>query len=146
MLSIDFFRKKLNITIKKSGVSYRKIEDFIRACYEGKTDMQIEKVKSCYYKKALYEYKEMLLEPKKFYRELNEIMEKIKMDVHRIYIFRNKYVHTGDTKSYYDIPQYYLYQILALSIDKVMKAVSDLDKIPSDKLNWKLVFTNITKQ
>lgn len=75
--------------------------------------------------------------------ELNKIVERIKMSVYRIYIFRNRYVHTGETKSYYDIPQYLLCQVLALSIDKFMKSINDLDQMESNNITWDIVFNNI---
>lgn len=143
VLAIDFFRKRLNITLKKSKIKYNKLEDFIVACYNNEIDYEINKNKSIYYQRVLKKYKDIITNPKRLYVELNSIVDKLRMDIHRIYIYRNKYVHTGDTKAYYDLPQYFLYQMLALSIDKVMKTLSDMNKVDSEKLNWNLVFTNL---
>lgn len=94
----------------------------------------------------LKEYKEILTNVIKLNRELNIISEKIKMNIYRIYIFRNRYVHTGETKSYYDIPQYMLLQIMSSSMDKFMKGINDLNSKEVDEITWDVVFTNIVNK
>lgn len=143
ILAIDFFRKQLSAILKKSNISRNKIEYFIEECYNNSIDTYIMKIKSKYYREKVIEYKEILINPIKLQIELNKIMERIKMSVYRIYIFRNKYVHTGETQSYYDIPQYLLCQILALSIDKFMKSINDLDQMEVNNITWDIVFNSI---
>ena len=143
ILAIDFFRKQLSAALKKSNISINKIEQFIEGCYDDSIDNQIRRIKSKYYRDKINEYKEIIIKPMKLQNELNKIMERIKMSAYRIYIFRNKYVHTGETKSYYDIPQYLLCQILALSIDKIMKSINDLDQMEVNNITWDIVFNSI---
>ena len=143
VLAIDLLRKKINITLKKSKFRYKSLENFVDACYGEKIDDDISKIRKVYYRRKISRFKEILINPKKLEDELNSIMEKLRMDIHRIYIYRNKYVHTGDTKAYYDLPQYFLYQMLALSIDKVLKALSDMNRVSLRRLSWDLVFTNL---
>lgn len=88
-------------------------------------------------------YKDIITNLTKLNREIDNISEIIKMNIYRIYISRNRYVHTGETKSYYDIPQYMLLQILATSMDKFMRGINDLDNKDVDKITWDVVFTNI---
>lgn len=143
VLAIDLLRKKINITLKKSKFRYKSLENFVDACYGEKIDDDISMIRKVYYRRKISRFKEILINPKKLEDELNSIMEKLRMDIHRIYIYRNKYVHTGDTKAYYDLPQYFLYQMLALSIDKVLKALSDMNRVSLRRLSWDLVFTNL---
>lgn len=143
ILAIDFFRKQLSFTLKRSKIRKNKIEEFIEGCYSETIDYYITKIKSKYYREKVFQYKEIIINPIKLQNELNNIMERIKMSVYRIYIFRNRYVHTGETKSYYDIPQYLLCQFLALSIDKFMKSINDLDQMEANNITWDIVFNNI---
>lgn len=143
ILAIDFFRKQLNSTLKKSKIEKNNIEEFIMGCYNETIDYYIEKIKSKYYKEKIIKFKSIISSPTKLNSELNRIIERIKMNAYRIYIFRNRYVHTGETKSYYDIPQYLLCQILAFSIDKFMKGINDLDKMEASNITWNIVFNNI---
>ena len=143
ILAIDFLRKQLSVTLKRACMRKNKIEEFVESCYNDTIDDCINKIKSTYYKTKITKYKEIIINPIKLNNELNRIMERIKMCVYRIYIFRNRYVHTGETKSYYDIPQYLLCQVLALSIDKFMKSINDLDQMEANNITWDIVFNNI---
>lgn len=143
ILAIDFFRKQLSVTLKRACIIKNKVEEFVESCYNDTIDDCINKIKSTYYKTKITEYKEIIINPIKLNNELNRIMERIKMCVYRIYIFRNRYVHTGETKSYYDIPQYLLCQVLALSIDKFMKSINDLDQMEANNITWDIVFNNM---
>lgn len=143
ILAIDLFRKQLSATLKKSKIIKNNIEDFVECCYNNTIEVYIERIKSKYYKEKIIKFKSIIVSPTKLNSELNKIMERIKMNAYRIYIFRNRYVHTGETKSYYDIPQYLLCQILALSIDKFMKGINDLDKMEASNITWDIVFNNI---
>lgn len=143
ILAIDFFRKQLSVTLKRACMKKNKIEEFVESCYNDSIDNYINKIKSTYYKTKITRYKEIITNPTKLNNELNRIMERIRMCVYRIYIFRNRYVHTGETKSYYDIPQYLLCQVLALSIDKFMKSINDLDQMEANNITWDIVFNNI---
>lgn len=143
ILAIDFFRKQLSVTLKRSNIKENRIEDFVKDCYNGSIDHYIETIESIYYKEKVIKYKEIIINPTKLSNELNKIIQRIKMNVYRIYIYRNRYVHTGETKSYYDIPQYLLCQILALSIDKFMKSINDLDQMEANNITWDIVFNSI---
>lgn len=143
ILAIDFFRKQVSVTLKRAKIKNNKIEEFIEACYSETIDYYIKRIKSKYYREKVLQYKEIITNPIKIQNELNSIIERIKMSVYRIYIFRNRYVHTGETKSYYDIPQYLLCQFLALSIDKFMKSINDLDQMEANNITWDIVFNNI---
>lgn len=147
-LAIDYLRKKISIILKRTDINkkYKKIENFIHLCYSENADKEIEKVTSEYYKIILKEYKEIFINTTKLNREINIIAETIKMNIYRIYIFRNRYVHTGETKSYYDIPQYMLLQIMAASMDKFMRGINDLDIKDVNEITWDVVFTNITNK
>lgn len=143
ILAIDLFRKKLNVTLKRSKIGTRRVEEFIKCCYDGSIDTYIKKVKGKYFQTCIYEYKEIITNPHKLNIELNKIVKRIRMSIYRIYIFRNRYVHTGETKSYYDIPQYLLCQTLALSVDKFMKSINDLDKMEIENITWDKVFNSL---
>lgn len=142
ILSIDYLRKKISITLKRTNINmkYKKIEEFIYLCYSEESDKEIEKISSQYYKLLLKRYKDILTNTSKLNKEIDNISNKIKMNIYRIYIFRNRYVHTGETKSYYDIPQYMLLQIMAASMDKFMRGINDIE---SKDMTWDMVFTNI---
>lgn len=142
ILAITLFRKQFRITMKRAQIN-KSLEKFIMDCYQGNADEVINSIKSKFYRKCMEEYKEIIINPKKFAIELYKIMERIKMNIYRIYIFRNRYVHTGETKSYYDIPQYMLCQILALSIDKFIKAINDLNRMETKNITWDIVFNSL---
>ena len=141
ILAIDYLRKKVSIILKRTDIKreYKRIEKFIHLCYSKNADTEINKVTSKYYKIILKKYKEIFINVSKLNNEIKNISEQIKMNLYRIYIFRNRYVHTGETRSYYDIPQYMLLQILSSSMDKFMKGINDIDK----DITWNLVFTSI---
>ena len=147
-LAIDCFRRQLGITIKRAKTNIKGIEEFILACYgdTGIIDLYIENSNSIYYKKKLYEYKEIILKPNKLKEKLDSIIEQIKMNLYRIYMIRNRFVHTGETKAFYDISQYLLCQILAISIDKFMKTINDLDKMDAKDITWNIIFNNLTNK
>lgn len=145
ILAIDYLRKKISIILKRTNIKnrYKKIEEFIYLCYSENADNEIKRIKSEYYRMILNEYKDIVTNLTKLNREIDNISEKIKMNIYRIYISRNRYVHTGETKSYYDIPQYMLLQILATSMDKFMRGINDLDNKDVNEITWDVVFTNI---
>lgn len=65
ILAIDFFRKQISVTLKRSNIRKNKIEDFVEGCFNDTIDFYINKVKSKYYREKINKYKDIIINPRK---------------------------------------------------------------------------------
>ncbi len=144
-LTITFYRQKITRILKNSISDYT-LEDFILNFDSNSLNNKISKIKNIYYQYEINKYIEIFSENSKLYNSINDYQEKIKYMLYRIYIMRNKYVHSGNTINNNDMLRYYLNIIEPFFVDKVIKTLNLLvlnEIFEYSKISWKDIYGEI---
>lgn len=144
-LTITFYRQKITRILKDTSIDC-KLEDLIKNFDKDNFKIKISRIKNNYYKYLIEEYTDILSSNNKLFNSIKECQEQLKYMLYRIYIMRNKYVHSGNTLNNNDMLRYYLNIIEPFFVDKILKTLNSLIKnkiVESDKITWNDIFSEI---
>lgn len=116
-ISSKIIINKLTYILKNGFKSSRiSAENFI-GLSEADTDVLAEKSSSFYYKRELLKMKNRLSSIKNLSKYYSDIEKRISIDLTRIYMLRNEYVHESKLSAFKSLEFYKLRNYLVLSID-----------------------------
>lgn len=144
-LCISFYRQKITRVLKNSGLNY-KLEYFVKNYNNPNVDSKISKVKNNYFKYVINKYVEIFSNNVSFYNSIVYYQNQLKYMLYRIYIIRNKYVHSGNTINNNDMLRYYLNIIEPFFVDKILKTLNTLvinEIVDYEKITWHDIFSEI---
>lgn len=144
-LSISFYRQKITRILKNSAINY-KLEYFIKNYDKDNVNAKISKIKNNYYQYIINNYVDILSNDLKFFESIVHYQEQLKYMLYRIYIMRNKYVHSGNTLNNNDMLRYYLNIIEPFFVDKILKTLNTLvldEIVEYEKVTWDDIFNEI---
>lgn len=91
-------------------------EDFIKMDDE-KLNVYLQKTKNFFYKRELQKFKARISSVKELYKYYVSIESRIRIDIIRIYMLRNEYVHESKLSAFKSLQFYKLKNYLTISID-----------------------------
>ena len=125
IIAPKFIINKLTFLLKK--VFYKKevkAEDFISLANNGTTDALLSTVKNPYYKYELQKFSNIFKNFKNLRAYFNHIEEFLRIDILRIYMLRNEYVHESNLTAFCSTESYKLKNYLTIAIDEFFKTLS----------------------
>lgn len=144
-LSISFYRQKITRILKHSEINCT-LEYFIKHYNEATIKEKIENERNNYYKYVIKNYTNILSNNLKFYNSVKSYQEELEYMLYRIYIMRNKFVHSGNTLNNNDMLRYYLNIIEPFFVDKILKTLNTLllnNIFEYEKVTWDDIFNEI---
>lgn len=147
-LSLSFYRQKITRVLKNSGLNYS-LESFVKNYNKTSFNSRKSKVKNIYFRYIIDKYVDIFSNDLKIYESIINYQEQLKYMLYRIYIMRNKYVHSGNTLNNNDMLRYYLNIIEPFFLDKVLKTLNTLvlnEIAEYDKVTWNDIFDEIDFQ
>ena len=144
-LSITFYRQKITRILKDQALKCN-LDYFVRNYDSSSFDKKISKIKNNYYKYLMREYIEVLSSNSKFANCIDASQNQLKYMLYRIYLMRNKYVHSGNTLNENDMLRYYLNIIEPFFIDKILKTLNLLlagEVVEYNKVTWNDIYSEI---
>lgn len=114
------------------------LTDILKKSYRGRCSIMLEKfiensvnekvdlvsVKNLYYKYCVYQYYEVLRDARKLRSKFEEVENRIRLDILRIYMLRNEYVHESNVHAFHSMQQIKLKNILAITLDEFFKMLN----------------------
>jgi|GEM_PF-3123850 len=97
------------------------IEGFVDFIYDKNFETEMNKIPNDYYRFHLKKYAVILKEPKKLREFFDEIERQFEVDLLRIYMLRNEYVHESNLSAFHSLQHYKIKNILSLLIDEFFK-------------------------
>lgn len=109
---------KLTFILKNAFKGKTKVtsEDFIKMDDE-KLNVYLQKTKNFFYKRELQKFKARISSVKELYKYYISIESRIRIDIIRIYMLRNEYVHESKLSAFKSLQFYKLKNYLTISID-----------------------------
>ncbi len=109
---------KLTFILKNAFKGKTKVtsEDFIKMDDE-KLNVYLQKTKNFFYKRELQKFKARISSVKELYKYYVSIESRIRIDIIRIYMLRNEYVHESKLSAFKSLQFYKLKNYLTISID-----------------------------
>lgn len=110
--------------LKKSYKGKNKLilEDFISRSINN--DINIVPIHSIYDKYRVYNYSEILKDVGKLKAKYEEVESRIRLDILRIYMLRNEYVHESNVHAFHSMQQVKLKNLLSLALDEFFKTLN----------------------
>ena len=144
-LTITFYRQRITRILKDPSINC-KLEDLIKKFDKDSFVKKISKIKNNYYKYILEEYIDILSSNDKLFNSIEVSKKHLNYMLYRIYLMRNKYVHSGNTINDNDMLRYYLNIIEPFFVDKILKTLNLLinNKVVNvEEITWDDIFSEI---
>lgn len=99
-----------------------RMESFIEKAIKGNID--ISTIDNIYYQYRVYECAKTLKDIERVKKKFGEVEDRIRLDVLRIYMLRNEYVHESNIHAFNSMQQIKLKNLLALTLDEFFKTLN----------------------
>lgn len=139
-LALDDIKCKFDIikkAFKKKKIFIKNIEMFIKLTNEKTLDFDL--IDDIYTKINAMDLAEMFSSLKSFKSYLNKVEYDLEIDLLRIYLLRNEYVHSSNLQAFSTMQIYKLKHILAASIDEFFRILNNRSK-KNDESDFGVVF------
>ena len=124
--------------ILASRIITNDITDILKHAYKGRYRINLEKfienainnnidispIGSVYYKYCIYRYSKVLQDVRRLETKYEEVENRIQLDLLRIYMLRNEYVHESNVHAFHSMQQIKLKNLLALVLDEFFKTLN----------------------
>lgn len=97
-------------------------ENFIKSVCNNKFDF--DNIKDPYYRYELQQYAEIIKDTKKLKRKFEEVENRLAIDILRIYLLRNEYVHASNLRAFSSMQPFLLKHLLTISIDEFFRMLN----------------------
>lgn len=145
MLSAKIILSDATNTLENAYKNYAgpdvKLENFIKQVCENTFDFN--KIKNPYFCLELKKLAEIFSSPKKLQEQFAKVEKLLSLDLLRIYILRNEYVHASNLQAFNSMQQIKLKHLLPLSIDEFFKIFNN--RIGKDIISFDLIFDIFTE-
>ena len=134
----DMYRKfyDIRIALKCKRIYLENLEDFIRRAYEDCSF--VECIEDPYIKITALILAKKLSKLNNFKKMFEETEKELSIDLLRIYILRNEYVHASNLQAFSSMQAYKLKHILSASIDEFFRMLSN--RTTRDESDYGVVF------
>lgn len=105
-----------------TGKHRLKMESFIEKAI--KDNIDISTIDNIYYQYCVYKCAETLQDIDRVKKKFGEVEDRIRLDVLRIYMLRNEYVHESNIHAFNSMQQIKLKNLLALALDEFFKILN----------------------
>ena len=126
----------INNHLRKIGKAFANMEDFIKAVNQ-KSPL-FDTIEDAYLRLIVIKLQKMFSSVVTFKNKLESIENDLRIDLLRIYILRNEYVHTSNIQAFVSMQPYKLKHILFASIDEFFKILSN--RVTKDASEYGVVF------
>ena len=136
---LDDTYQKFNVikaVLKNKNIILNHLEDFIRMSYNG--DSFVEDIEDPYIKITAKILMKNFSSINNFKKLFDSVERELSIDLLRIYILRNEYVHSSNLQAFSSMQAYKLKHILSASIDEFFRMLSNRTK--RDKSDYGIVF------
>lgn len=136
--AVQFFVPKILITtiVRQNITSYLikayknyfkdvKLEDFLKIITSENYEETLNKIPNTYNKYILLNWAKILNNPLNLYQYINRLQDKINIDILRIYILRNEYVHSCNLNAFQTLEFYKLKNIFNIVIDEFFRCLTN---------------------
>ncbi len=124
--------------ILASRIILHDITNILKKSYKGRYKIYLEKfieksinknidispISSIYYKFCVYNYSKVLQDVAKLKAKYEEVENRIHLDILRVYMLRNEYVHESNVHAFHSMQQIKLKNLLALALDEFFKTLN----------------------
>ena len=145
MLSAKIILSDATNTLENAYKNYAgpdvKLENFIKQVCENTFDFN--KIKNPYFCLELKKLAKIFSSPKKLQEQFAKVEKLLSLDLLRIYILRNEYVHASNLQAFNSMQQIKLKHLLPLSIDEFFKIFNN--RIGKDIISFDLIFDIFTE-
>lgn len=145
MLSAKIILNNATNTLENAYKNYAgqklKLETFIKQVCED--TFNFNKIKNPYFSLELKKLAEIFSNPKKLQEKFLEVEKQLSLDLLRIYILRNEYVHSSNLHAFNSMQQIKLKHLLPLCIDEFFKIFDN--RINKEVSSFDLIFDIYTE-
>ncbi len=128
MLLTKFIRQNLTYALINAYKNYHKdlrLENYLETILQDDYKEKMDKIPNIYYKFVLFYWAEILRNPKELYNYVCKLQSTLKVDILRIYILRNEYVHACNVNAFQTLEFYKLKSIFNNIIDEFFRGLTN---------------------
>lgn len=124
ILAAKLISSNLTDLLKKSYIGKNKIllEKFVQNSNDGIIDLG--SINNIYYQYSICNYYETLRDMSKLRKKFEEVEKRVRLDLLRIYMLRNEYVHESNVHAFVSMQQIKLKNLLSLALDEFFKMLN----------------------